>query len=97
MKKILGILFFTILLSGSANAQCYKDSIGNTYCPPPGGSLMIDWSGTPICALGGCTKDALGNIICSSVQMGYVTRDALGTVKCTGRCVKASRNLCQRM
>ena len=97
MKKLLGTVVLFFLFSGIANAQCYRDAIGNTYCPPPGGGLAIDALGTPMCGLGGCTKDALGNIICSSVQMGYVMKDALGTVKCTGSCVRGNRNLCQRM
>ena len=96
MKKLLGIVVLGLLLSGTANAQCYQ-TLSGTFCPPPGGTLLLDWSGTPVCGRGGCTKDALGNIICSGQPQGYVTKDSLGSVQCTGGCVRASKNLCQQM
>ena len=97
MKKLLGIVVLSFLLSGTANAQCYTNPLGSTYCPPPGGGLGVNGLGTAMCGLGGCVKDAFGTIICSNQQHGYATKNALGTVKCTGRCVRGVSSLCQRM
>jgi len=98
-KRFLMILVLSFLLSGNANAQCINTILG-TFCPPPGGTILLDWKGTPLCALGGCTKDSLNRNVCSSEMLGYAIKDrfsAIGEIKCTGSCVKPTEGLCQKM
>jgi len=100
MKKIAGLVFLFFLFTGNindANAQCFRDVMGNTFCAPPGGGLSTNSLGVPMCGLGGCVRDSLGRVICSSVRMGYATLDGLGRAKCTGNCVRGNPRLCQRM
>ena len=97
MKKILWIMVLNFLLNGTANAKCYNDALGRTFCPPPGGGLEVDVLGTPLCGLGQCIKDGLGRIYCSSTPHGYATINALQSAKCTGSCVRGDKDLCQRM
>ncbi len=59
-------------ITPAAMAQCVNDSLGNTFCPPPGGA---------------CLKDALGKVKCSSADGGIVLNRFQEAVCGPGQCV----------
>lgn len=100
MKSLLIILLSAFFLAGAANAQtgCLKDAMGRSICSPPQGTITKDALGRFVCGKGQCKKNALGTIMCSNEDGGFIEQDSLGRLICSGgECVKASESICKRM
>jgi len=102
LAALIVIILLTSLIP-DAKAQevgqqggCLKNRIGQDFCAPPGGGIMLDWMGQPVCGRGQCLRDKLNRIVCSSQPNGYATLNSMGIPVCTGGCEFASSSLCEQ-
>ena len=91
MQKMIFVIIFGLLLSGSAFAKCIN-IYGTAYCSPPGGGV-VNIYGTAYCGLGQCVN-IYGTAYCSSQEDGSAI-NIMGNAKCTGGCVNGDSNLCE--
>src|SRR5262249_7088921 len=83
----------TQLFGPIGQVGCITTYLGQTICAPPGGVVMVNEFGQPVCGRGQCVRN-LGQIACSSQAAGYAVLE-LGQIKCTGGCESASSSYCQ--
>lgn len=87
------------ILTAPSSAQvgrCVEDSIGRLICAPPGGFIMADAMGMPVCSRGQCAKDNTGRVYCSVIPGGGAILDSIGRVRCVGGCEDAAERYCLR-
>ncbi len=97
-KKVIMMVLVTFLLNPSyLLAKCLNNSIGQTYCAPPGGDITENSIGQLVCGRGQCTTNSIGEVECSNKKFGNAIENSIGQIKCTGRCVPGDRYLCERL
>ena len=77
-----------------ADARCMPNRYGDILCSTPGGGIEANRYGDLVCGPGYCTKDALGEVNCSSSPRGAAALDRYGAAVCSDSCVKASASVC---
>jgi hypothetical protein len=88
-------LLFIIPGTALSHQDCEINSLGKPVCAPPMGGITKDKYGQPVCGMGQCLANNLGNIVCSAQKGGYSTIDLRGQTVCTGGCIPASASSCQ--
>ncbi|HEX9078126.1 MAG TPA: hypothetical protein VF795_00980 [Desulfuromonadaceae bacterium] len=107
MKMVLVIGAAAVALSSrSVGAQlppgpigksgCLANSIGQTYCSPPGGVIFLSSIGVALCGQGPCVVDRNGEAHCAKHPAGSAILNARGIPECEGGCAPASPSVCKK-
>jgi hypothetical protein len=80
---------------GTASANCLMTREGAVMCPPPGGSIVLDETGNPVCGRGQCLRGSNDQWMCSTEVGGHAGFKGSAGIACTGGCEAAAHQLCE--
>ena len=95
LKLSVPLLSLYVFLIVNANAECLTTQLGQVFCSPPNGGIVINRIEQVLCGPGQCATGPLGQTMCSAQPGGGVSVTPLGQIVCVGGCVPGNRSLCQ--